>query len=297
MQIVTHNGKYHADEVSACLVLRKIWPEAEILRTRDPVKIKPCYGRIVVDVGGVYDEVLDLYDHHQREGVVDENGRQYSSFGLVWKHYGISYVTNLALEKGFNLNAKEISIAHRRFDDFFVRHVDAVDCGVGGYSSISFNANIASLNTSHRGDEGFSVAMIIASAFIESAVLTSIESVAMGNHIRWMLEKREHREILILERPSPWKDVLATNNEVKFVVLPNDYGQWMVQAISEPWEAGTPGVQKNRCNLRDEWGGLESEALRLISGVETAIFCHRGLFIGAAETKADAVKMAQLSLG
>ena len=61
----THDGTFHADEVSACALLilyHQIEPE-KIYRTRDPELLKKC--EFVCDVGGIYDPSQKLFDHHQ----------------------------------------------------------------------------------------------------------------------------------------------------------------------------------------------------------------------------------------
>lgn len=56
------------------------------MRTRDPAVLETC--SIVVDVGGVYDEQKQRFDHHQR-GFTEVFGHGFetklSSAGLVYK--------------------------------------------------------------------------------------------------------------------------------------------------------------------------------------------------------------------
>lgn len=59
---------------------------ADLKRTRDPAVLNTC--DIVVDVGGVYDEKTQRFDHHQR-GFEEIFGHGFStklsSAGLVYK--------------------------------------------------------------------------------------------------------------------------------------------------------------------------------------------------------------------
>ena len=87
MKIVTHNAKFHTDDVFAIATLLILYPEAEIIRTRDEAILKSA--DIVVDVGQVHDAEKNRFDHHQVGGAGKrENGIQYASFGLVWKKFG-----------------------------------------------------------------------------------------------------------------------------------------------------------------------------------------------------------------
>jgi uncharacterized UPF0160 family protein len=63
MKIVTHDGQFHADEVVACMMLKKLYYPVEIVRTRDPKEIENAF--FVVDVGGKYNPKKNMFDHHQ----------------------------------------------------------------------------------------------------------------------------------------------------------------------------------------------------------------------------------------
>src|SRR5690606_7569866 len=89
--IVTHNGSFHADDIFACatltLHLEQQGKGYKIIRTRDESRIDSA--DFVVDVGGIYDEKTNRFDHHQPGGAGSrDNGVPYAAFGLVWKHYG-----------------------------------------------------------------------------------------------------------------------------------------------------------------------------------------------------------------
>ena len=87
MKIVTHSGSFHQDELFAVAALLFIFPDAEVIRTRDDAVIKSA--DIAVDVGGIDDPNKERFDHHQEGGAGKRaNGIPYASFGLVWKKYG-----------------------------------------------------------------------------------------------------------------------------------------------------------------------------------------------------------------
>lgn len=122
-RIITHSGVFHADEVFAIAALRLIEDtEFPVLRTRDPQELSESKAdpeTVVVDVGSVYDPSLNNFDHHQREGAPEPraNGVPYSSFGLIWKHFGTTYCSKRVADK---------------VDFLLVQKVDALDCGYGG---------------------------------------------------------------------------------------------------------------------------------------------------------------------
>ena len=91
-KLITHDGSFHSDDIFAAatllIYLEKKGETGEITRTRDAEIIKN--GDYVFDVGGIYDEKNNRFDHHQTLGAGErENGIAYSSFGLVWRKLGI----------------------------------------------------------------------------------------------------------------------------------------------------------------------------------------------------------------
>lgn len=107
--IGTHNGTFHCDEALAVYLLRLTGAyenagtrdcclatiqvdglisssHIDLVRTRTPALLDNC--TIVVDVGGVYDEDKQRFDHHQR-GFTEVFGHGFvtklSSAGLVYK--------------------------------------------------------------------------------------------------------------------------------------------------------------------------------------------------------------------
>jgi uncharacterized UPF0160 family protein len=90
LRAVTHNSKFHADDVFATVVLRKLYPDMQLTRTRDPDVIASA--DIAYDLSGMYDHAARRYDHHQRGARKrQDTGITYSAFGLIWDHYGREY--------------------------------------------------------------------------------------------------------------------------------------------------------------------------------------------------------------
>ena len=70
MQIITHNGRFHTDEVFASSILRILYPDIEILRTRDEKIIGDHINdkeTIIIDVGKKYLPEKLMFDHHQED--------------------------------------------------------------------------------------------------------------------------------------------------------------------------------------------------------------------------------------
>ena len=95
--LVTHSGGFHADELLSSVVLMRLYPDADLIRSRDREWITPAAGKIIYDVGGTYDSEAQIFDHHQRPSPVRDDEQPFSSFGLIWKHYGRAYLAALAV--------------------------------------------------------------------------------------------------------------------------------------------------------------------------------------------------------
>ena len=90
--IITHAGRFHADEVFAIALLRKIYPANNIERIKRKDNSLTKYVQnpniIVVDVGDEYDPTKLNFDHHQ------VGGPDKSALGLVWEHFGEKILSN-----------------------------------------------------------------------------------------------------------------------------------------------------------------------------------------------------------
>ena len=121
--LITHSGGFHADELLSTVVLTGLFPQAELRRTRDREWITPAAGKIIYDVGGSFDADAQIFDHHQRPGPLREDGQPFSSFGLIWAHYGRAYLSALGVPED------AVETLHEKFDVSFVLPIDLLDNG------------------------------------------------------------------------------------------------------------------------------------------------------------------------
>lgn len=64
-----------------------------------------------------------IFDHHQRGAPEREDGQAYSSFGLIWRHFGLDYL------RASGVPDAHLETVHGSFDKGFVLPVDMVDTG------------------------------------------------------------------------------------------------------------------------------------------------------------------------
>lgn len=155
--IGTHNGHFHADEALAVFLLRLLpeYRHATLVRTRDPDLLNTC--TIVVDVGGVHDDKLLRYDHHQREfnATFPGKGTKLSSAGLVWMHYGKNIINVVT---GIDTGNPDCELLYQKIYEDFVEPFDGNDNGIAVYDPSALReAGIEK----RFNDKGFSIASVV----------------------------------------------------------------------------------------------------------------------------------------
>lgn len=155
--IGTHNGHFHADEALAVYLLRLLpeYSNSSLVRTRDPEKLNDCH--TVVDVGGVYDDGVKRYDHHQREfnAVFPNHATKLSSAGLVYMHYGKAIISQCT---GLSQDHADVALLYEKLYDDFVEAFDANDNGISMYDPADLRK--AGLEKKFS-DRGFSMASVV----------------------------------------------------------------------------------------------------------------------------------------
>lgn len=298
--LVTHSGKFHCDEVFAYVVLRLalgLGPdEHRLVRTRDPAVI--AQGDVVWDVGSLYDEASNRFDHHQRGAPARDDGTPFSAAGLVWRRYGSEAVGALLGSKAL-ADAFATAIA-TEIDDTFVRRIDELDNGVvAERDTLGFASLIGDFNPSWDapGGEGQAdAAFLQAVAMAEGVLRRRVESLRSRLAAEAIVVAAQAASldprILELERGMPWKNaVFAHDLPVAYAIYPVSNGNWMVDSM--PPEAGS---FDQRIPLPQAWAGLPEAELAAASGVADAVFVHLRRFVGAAKTRTGAMTMAQKAI-
>ncbi|MEC8306605.1 MAG: MYG1 family protein [Chlamydiota bacterium] len=284
----THNGAFHADEVTACalLLLHDLIDRDKILRTRDPKAIQSS--AFVCDVGGVYCTKRQRFDHHQE----DYKGKM-SSAGMVLK---------------FLKEKKYLSPAlYRRFYNGLVREVDAIDNGrpLHPNSQATFSSVIAHFvpNANELVTEQTDAAFMQAVEFALGHLKRIAEKFYFNRKFLDIVRAAMYPPalscpplVLSFEGAIPWIDnffeLKGECHPAKFVLMPRDK-MWKLRGI--------PPSSHRRMQVRKQmpksWAGLSGKELSAASGIPGAVFCHKGLFISIWETKEAALQALQHILG
>ena len=309
MLIATHGGKFHADDAWAVAVLKVLFPEADIIRTREQARIDAA--DFAIDVGGVWDPATGRFDHHQKEfDGTRVSGVPYASAGLVWREYGARCVAALAERHTGERLADDTAqqIAYAIVADI-VQYLDLSDVGVAknapgsyGLSAVVSGFNPGWLDEQRLG-YGEAVEVYRMGQFMRAVeFLTDI----MGNAVRYRVgamlavtqvrqaEVLEDGKLLFLKNAAlPWSSVVRKEMpKVLFVISHSLTEQrYMLHTVSVDTESFDA-----RADLPQAWAGLREAELAAVTGVEDAVFCHTGRFIAAARTYAGALSMARQAL-
>ena len=288
--IVVHNGDFHPDDVFAVATLFLVFGHANVMRSRDPKIIEAA--DIVADVGGVYDETRDRFDHHQINGAgMRPYGIPYASFGLVWKKYGLHVSGSLSI-------AEEI-------DRHIVAPVDAMDNGVPIWkplfpdvSPYTFDKVIFAFRpTWKEGESGVNEAFLQAVGLAKSLLEREIsrghdyeEGVARADEeYRSAADKR----VIVLSKKYPWERMMTERPEPLYVMYPNEADKtWHLKTV---W-ANRDELFKSRKDFPEAWAGKQGAELAAITGVPDAVFCHTKRFLVVAKSKEGAMALANLAL-
>ncbi|MBD8541898.1 MAG: MYG1 family protein [Massilia sp.] len=297
MLIATHGGKFHADDAWAVAVLKVLFPDADVIRTREQARIDAA--DFAIDVGGVWDPATGRFDHHQKEfNATRSSGVPYASAGLVWRDHGAQCVAALALRHtGETLSedtAQQIAYA---IDVDIVQYLDLSDVGVAknapgsyGLSAVVSGFNPGWLDEQRLG-YGEAVDVYRMGQFMRAVeFLTDI----MGNAVRYrvgaMLAVTQVRQAEVLEGGKllflknaalPWSSIVRKEMpKILFVIshslTENRYILHTVSVDTESFDA--------RADLPETWAGLREADLAAVTGVPDAVFCHTGRFIAAARS-------------
>lgn len=278
----THDGSFHADEVTAAalLLLFSLVDRDKIVRSRHQSDLAAC--EFICDVGGVYNPDLKLFDHHQQ----DYQG-PLSSAGMVLRY----------LNRQKIISQKETEF----FEHALIMGVDAHDNGkemhgkgVCTYSHIISNFNPIHHEVSHEvQDKAFFEAL----DFAYTLLRRMWERYQYTQSCRQDVETamKVGKDFLLFDHNIPWMDSFfeleGVSHPALFVVMPSGE-HWKLRGIPPSAE----DKMKVRLPLPLEWAGLIEEELQKATGIRGAVFCHKGRFISVWEKREDALKALEYVL-
>jgi len=276
----THDGTFHADEVTACaiLLLFDYIDEDKIRRTRDHAVLETC--DFVCDVGGIYDPKRRLFDHHQ----VNYQG-SLSSAGMILQY--LRDIDRLSQQEYefFNHSLVMGVDAHDNGKDLQIPGICTYSHIIASFTPIKQDVDNATL------DKAFHTALDFSKNYLKR-----IWEKHLFNHSCLQIvaaAMKQGGDCLMFDQNIPWIESFfeldGVHHPATFVIMPSD-NHWKLRGIPPSYEQR----MKVRVPLPEEWAGLLDEEIKRVTGIPGAIFCHKGRFISVWETKEDALKALQL---
>ncbi|MBK0327611.1 MYG1 family protein [Rhodobacteraceae bacterium F11138] len=296
--LVTHSGGFHADELLSSVILTRLFPDAVLVRSRDPGWTAPDASRIIYDVGRAYDAEAQVFDHHQRPNPLRDDGQPFSSFGLIWRHFGENYLRAMAVPE------TDLAEIHQSVDREFVLPVDLLDNGAlapseaGLLAGMTLPVLLETLKPAFderrpdAEDQAFAQALPVARAFVEAAIRTRAAKRRAEDTVLQAIESAGKSPVLELPAGMPFRAAIdkAGADHMLFVVHPRG-DDWALTTIRK-----TGDSFENRADLPASWAGLTDAKLEQACGVKGATFCHNARFIAVARTRDAILEMAHLAV-
>lgn len=289
IQLITHSGTAHADDIFAYAVLSRIFKDHELIRTRDPEVIHSNDLKIVFDVGLLYDPDKNYFDHHQAEKEVRDDGVPYSSFGLIWKHFGKAYLREL------DISEQNVDQVWEALDKKIVYEIDVGDNGV----NVGITPHLMYMSNFYRMIENFfseytiqefkEVATIVERLFINIARKEEAK-LADRARVDEVLKTYDGNGTLVLDFETLSSSYISKDKSIKFIISPRE-DKWQLYALAES--------SKSFDRRKPIWSvaaGLTDEALVKATGISDLEFCHSGLFLAIGKTKESILELAKKSL-
>jgi uncharacterized UPF0160 family protein len=289
---ITHPKPHHADEVFATAILRELYPDIEIVRTRDKAVIAAADPKqdIVYDVG------LGKYDHHQNDKEYRDEV-PYAAFGLIWRDFG-SYLLRFRYP---DASKELLSELHTKIDRTLVQGIDGPDNGLKMARDSrlqDLSSMISDFNRNDPADPGsdhaFMRAVAAATGVLDNKIVAQMDVLLAKQAVLDAFNNREQPQLLILPQWTRWEGHLLdidTAKEVLFVIFPGTTDDFRIQVVPAKEE----GEFDCRKSLPAAWAGLHEELGELV-GIPDAVFCHSARFIAAAKSYESIMKMADLAL-
>lgn len=284
-KFITHSGVFHADDVFATAFLDLYFTNISVIRL-DSVPLNVGNDVIIYDIG------KGKFDHHQKEARIRDNGIKYSSFGLLFEEYGLSFLERLKIE-----NKEEV---YDYLVKDFILSIDAIDNGE--FPSVTANYKVKTVSdiiklynpsygSNDTSNENFVKAVNVAESIFSFELKNVCGKVKASKKVKELL-KNNNSDILLLDEYLPYEEVILTGNyNTKLVIYPSNRGGYCVKTVPISLED-----KNSRVYFPLKWAGLVNEDLEKTSGIKDITFCHVNRFLVATKSLEAALKVASVTM-
>jgi len=285
--IATHNGFFHGDDVFAVAVLKLIYPEAKIIRTRDEKEIEKADLR--VDVGDKYNPQTLDFDHHQLDfNLKHKSNILYASAGLIWLNFHDFFSDNKDVYEELDLLFENID-AHDNGIQTYEKKIQAV------YDISIIISNFMPLfpdNSTENIDKSFFSGVELAQKIFKNELSRAKNLSINYKKVREAIKKNTHKGFIVFDKRYESEKVLSTETKLLFKVSPSLEGN-AFSVYSIPKKYGSFGARRL---LPESWADLKGEELDKVTGVKGCLFCHKHRFMAKTKSLDSAIKLAQIAV-
>ncbi len=299
VKLVTHSESFHLDDIfssaTLSLFLNKRGIKYKIIRTRDEKLLNKYKEQakinidkvFIYDVGKEYNSKYNLFDHHQEDSPVRNNGIPYSSFGLVWKKYGEKICGSSEIAKILD---KKICLPIDAMDNGILLSENIKD--IKPYSLNSFISSFHPISNKKEDiEEAFNELVKIFQKVIKKEIQIISKEIKDKEIFDKIYNSTKNKSFIIIDDeklllPKDFTDYL----ELNFIIKKSLNGGYRILTIPND----LLNSFKRKKYFPESWSGKEGEELEKITGVKGAKFCHKGGFLAVANTIEAAEKIVKL---
>lgn len=287
--IITHNGKFHADDIVSVALLKTIFPNATLIRSRSPEIINNVSSStLLVDVGMEYDVNKLKFDHHMNSINGEKASRDFASVNLIWKHFGYRYILKIAKEKKLQIKNNSVCEIWKQFSKNIISPIQASDLGrpQSAMKYITLQSIINDCNGNNNHDDNFKIVVEFVRKWLainmEDNIKSKFTDDIMIQSLDEAVEKGE--DFVILKRVGGWIRHVMNDKykNIKFVIFKDPQTQlYKIQGV--PKEYATRDVKQK----------IPSNAKEICKGIS---FLHSKQFLAEADTLENAIALVKFSL-
>jgi len=288
--LITHDGKFHPDDVFSTMFLAKIVENPVVYRAS-------VRENLVNEKAIIYDVGFGKFDHHGADAKYRKNSPiKYCSFGLLWEEYGRQYLETI--------ESVDRESLYKRVEEKLILQIDGMDNGLfykidSPYKILDLDAIIDGFNATWEetidSDKLFMEAVRVAE-IIFVHVIRKENSMIKAMQLVEEKIKTVQNNILLLDEYMPYSEAIFTSKNdlaktIKVVVLPSNRGGYNIKPLTVSLDSKDLVV-----NWPKNYRGKRDKELALLTGVKTATFMHATGFLASTETKEDAIKLANIAI-
>lgn len=317
LNLFTHDGQFHADEVFATAMFSLIAEKINVVRGGDADLPEDPSGWIIYDIGG------GELDHHTPENK-ENNGTHpgtnvpYAACGLVWRKYYTEILEELDcperyMDRVYSRIEHSLIIGIDAKDNEYNPLADALDQipnitdeqrkmvlkeARGG---MTITDMIKDFNPTWNSDLDPYECFMDAVGFAKDILLNRIDSVISSLDSRDFVMRAidfSANHIMLMDQFAPWEGVVYGQknnpkaNDIWYAVYPALRGGWNIQCA----RVSSDDRNTFRHPLPAAWYGLRGEELQNVTGVKGAQFCHVSGFLCGADSQEDALELIRLAM-